>query len=109
MLSAAQFHIRPAFPADEPGLNRLAYLAGQDPPAQPALLALLEGVPAAAIGIESEDIVADPAQDSGLLRINLRLRAAATRAYANRPDLGDRVRAALRRERLDAPRPLVQR
>ena len=109
MLSAAQFHIRPAFAADEPGLNRLAYLAGEDPPARPALIALIDGVAAAAIGIEDDDVVADPAHDHGLLRINLRVRAAATRAYANRPDLSDRIRAALRKERLDAPRFLVRR
>jgi len=109
MLSAAQFHIRPAFADDEPALNRLAYLAGRTPPEQPALIAHVDGVAAAAIGIESDDVVADPAQDRGLIRVNLRVRAAATRAYANRPDLRDRIRAALKGERLDAPRSLVRR
>ncbi len=104
MLSAAQYAIRPAFPDDAPALNRVAYLAGRTPPAPPALLAHVDGVPAAAIGIEQDDLVADPAHDHGLLRIHLRVRAAATRAYANRPDLSNRIRAALRKERLDAPR-----
>jgi hypothetical protein len=109
MLPAAHFHIRPAFADDEPAVNRLAYLAGRTPPARPALLGHVDSVPAAAIGIEDDAIVADPAHDAGLLRSSLRTRAAATRAYANRPDLRDRIRAALRRERLDAPRPLVRR
>ena len=103
MLSATAYGIRPAREADAPALRRLAFLDDQEPLTGSVLLGEVDGLPAAAISVDERRIVADPAYDAGLLRIHLRVRAAAQTAYQRTPALEDRIRAALRGEPLSRP------
>jgi hypothetical protein len=100
MLPAPTYLTRAARPADAPTLRRLAYLDEQRPLTGRVLLGVIDGVPAAAISIDERRIVADPFQGSSALRVHLRLRAAALEAFERTPSLADRIRYALRGERL---------
>jgi hypothetical protein len=52
--------LRPATPADEPRLNRLAALDSSRPPGQPVLLAEIDGRLLAALGVRDGKVVANP-------------------------------------------------
>jgi hypothetical protein len=100
MFSATAFVIRPARDADEPALRRLAFLDSADVLQGRILIGEIDRVPAAAISLDERRIVADPFQRSDALRVHLRMRAAGLLAYERMPSVGDRIRAALRRERI---------
>jgi hypothetical protein len=100
MFSATAYVIRPARDEDEPALRRLAYLDSSEPLGGRILIGEIDGLPAAAISLDERRIVADPFQKSDALRVHLRLRAAGLEAYERMPSVGDRIRAALRRERI---------
>jgi hypothetical protein len=100
MFSATAFRVRPARSQDEPALRRLAFLDSADPLTGRILLGEVDGVPAAAISLEENRIVADPFQKSDALRVHLRMRAAGIVAHERMPSVRDRIRAAMRRERI---------
>jgi hypothetical protein len=100
MFSATAYVIRPAREQDEPALRRLAYLDSADVLRGRILIGEIDRVPAAAISLDEQRIVADPFQRSDALRVHLRMRAAALLAYERMPSVSDRIRAALRGERL---------
>jgi len=92
MLSHHAYTIRPA---DAPTLEFLCALAGAAPLARPALIADIDGVPAAALSLVDSRVVADPfRQTSGLVR-HLRLHRSGWRTRDQRDAVRDRVRAVL--------------
>jgi hypothetical protein len=103
MFSATAYHIRPARDQDEPSLRRLAFLDSADPLTGRILIGEIDRVPAAAMSLDEQRIVADPFQKSDSLRVHLRMRAAGIQAHERTPSVRDRIRAALRRERIAPP------
>jgi len=103
MFAANAFVIRPARPDDEPALRRLAYLDSAVPLEGRILVGEIDEVPAAAISLDEERLVSDPFQRADVLRTHLRMRAAGIEAYERMPSLADRIRAAMRLERLARP------
>jgi hypothetical protein len=100
VFSATAYHIRPARDQDEPALRRLAFLDSATPLTGRILIGEIDHVPAAAISVDERRIVADPFQRSDSLRVHLRMRAAGVEAYERVPSLRDRIRAAVRGERI---------
>lgn len=100
MFSATAFHIRPARDQDAPALRRLAFLDSADPLTGRILIGEIDRVPAAAMSLDEGRIVADPFQKSDALRVHLRMRAAGIQAHERTPSVRDRIRAAMRRERM---------
>lgn len=100
MFSATAFQIRPARNEDEPALRRLAFLDSADVLRGRILIGEIDRVPAAAISLDDNRIVADPFQKSDALRVHLRMRAAGIEAHERMPSVRDRIRAAMRRERI---------
>jgi hypothetical protein len=100
MFSATAFHIRPARAADEPSLRRLAFLDSANPLTGRILVGEIDDVPAAAMSLDEDRIVADPFQRSDALRAHLRMRASGIRAHERMPSVRDRIRAAMRGERI---------
>jgi hypothetical protein len=90
--------IRTASRADEPALRRLAALDEAPPLAGPALLAEVDGVARAALGLDDRRAVADPFAQTGALISLLGLRADLLAAGCAPARLA-RLRAALRRRR----------
>jgi hypothetical protein len=66
--------VRLASPQDDGGLRRLAALDSASPLSGRVLLAELEGVPVAAIALESGAVIADPFQPTAAAVSHLRLR-----------------------------------
>jgi hypothetical protein len=95
MYPANSYLIRRATEADMPALHRLAELDSQRPLSGPALVAELGGEPAAAISLADGRVIADPFQQTAVLRQLLRMRFGALRAYANTPSLPERLRGAM--------------
>jgi hypothetical protein len=94
MISA--FSIRHAAPADEPTLAWLGMLAGQSPVRRPALIADVDGIPAAAISMVDGRVVLDPFRPVGHLREQLRLHRSGWRLRAPDREAAKRtLRAAL--------------
>jgi len=100
MYPANNHVIRLAGDADESALERLAQLDSATPLQHPILVAEIRGRVAAAIDLDARRTVADPFQPTAQLRAQLRTRAAAFDATARTPDVADRIRAALGRNRL---------
>jgi hypothetical protein len=98
MFSATAYCIRPARADDEPALRRLAFLDSADALSGRILLGEIDRIPAAAISLDEDRIVADPFQESDALRMHLRMRAAGIQAHERMPSVRDRIRAAMRRE-----------
>jgi hypothetical protein len=92
---ANAYVIRRATEGDETELRRLAELDSQRPLIGPALVGEIDGKVAAAVSAIDGRIVADPFQETGVLRQVLRLRLSAMRSYARTPSLAERMRAAL--------------
>jgi len=92
---ANAYVIRRATDDDEVELRRLAELDSQRPLVGPALVGEIDGKVAAAVSAIDGRIVADPFQETGVLRQVLRFRLSAMRSYAQTPSLAERVRAAL--------------
>ena len=62
-------------PADQPSLARLAELDSAKPPAQPVLLAEVDGVLLGALGLTDGSVIADPFRHTADLIALLRARA----------------------------------
>jgi hypothetical protein len=91
--------IRLAGDADEAALERLAEIDSARPLEHPILVGEIRGQVAAAIDLDERRTIADPFQRTAQLRSQLRARAAAFDASARTPDVVDRIRYALRRNR----------
>ena len=100
MYPANSHVIRLAGDADEHALERLAQLDSARPLEHPVLVAEIHGRVAAAIDLDERRTIADPFQPTALLRAQLQARAAGYDATARTPDVADRIRAALSRNRL---------
>jgi hypothetical protein len=96
------YKIRLAGDHDEEALRTLAQLDSAEPLQHPILIGEIDGRPAAAIDLDNRRTIADPFQHTATLRSHLRMRAGALDAYAQRPDVADRIRYALRRTRIVA-------
>jgi hypothetical protein len=95
MYPANAYVIRRATEDDEVELRRLAELDGQRPLTGPALIGEIDGKPAAAVSAIDGRVIADPFQDTPVLRQVLRMRLSSMRSYAHTPSLAERMRAAL--------------
>lgn len=91
MFPANTFAIRAATAADDTTLTRLAVLEQRPEISRPALIAEIDGLPAAAIAIADERIVADPFACPPQLRVQLRMHAAGLRAHERIPSVGRRI------------------
>ena len=100
MFPANNAVIRLAGDADEAALERLAQLDSARPVQHPALVAEIRGRVAAALDLDEKRTIADPFQHTAMLRSQLHARAAAFEASARTPDVADRIRAALSRNRI---------
>jgi hypothetical protein len=100
MFPANSHLIRLAGDADEPALERLAQIDSARPLQHPILVAEIDGAVAAAIDLDERRTIADPFRPTARLRAQLQARAAAYDAGARAPDVADRIRAALARNRL---------
>src|SRR5215204_3030149 len=99
MYPANSHVIRLAGDADEPALERLAQLDSARPLEHPVLVAEIRGEVAAAIDLDERRTIANPFLHTARLRGQLHARAAAFDARAHTPDVADRIRAALTRDR----------
>jgi hypothetical protein len=99
MYPANNYVIRLAGDADEPALERIAQLDSARPLQHPVLVGEIRGRVAAAIDLDERRSIADPFQRTAQLRAQLHVRAAALDAAARTPDVADRIRAALKRNR----------
>jgi hypothetical protein len=99
MYPANSHVIRLAGDADELALERLAQLDSARPLEHPVLVAEIRGRVAAAIDLDERRTIADPFLHTAYLRAQLQVRAAAFDAKARMPDVADRIRAALARNR----------
>lgn len=80
---SARITIRPASEDDRAALERLAQLdSAWPPPPAPALVAEIDGEPAAAISLHDGTVVADPFRPTAHLVALLEVHAAAERAPA---------------------------
>ena len=95
MFPANAFSIRTASEADDAALARLAVLNHRAPISRPALIGEIDGIPAAAISLDDERIVADPFAATPHLHVHLRMRAAGIAAHRRTPSVARRMRAAL--------------
>ena len=100
MFPANNHVIRLAGDADEAALERLAQLDSARPLEHPILVAEIRGRVAAAIDLDERRTIADPFQPTASLRSQLHVHAASLDASARTPDVADRIRAALRRNRI---------
>jgi hypothetical protein len=96
MFPANAYVIRPATRADQAALHRIAALDSQRPLADPLLIGEIDGVPAAAIALTGNRVIADPFQRTLSLTAHLRMRAGAIDAYDRTPSLPQRLRAGVR-------------
>jgi len=95
MLSPYVYGIRAATAADADALAHLAQLDSQAALAGDVLLGELGGSPAAAISLADGRVVADPFRLTAQLVVQLRVQAAAHRAYERTPSLRERMLAGL--------------
>ena len=96
MFATNAFTITPATSEHTGALRRLAALDSQRPLTGDVLIGYIGAVPAAAISLSEDRIVADPFVHTGHLRAHLRLRAGTLRAVERTPSLRDRIRAGVR-------------
>jgi hypothetical protein len=95
MDNANAFTIRRADEADEPTLAWLAALAGQPAVRRPALIADIDGLPAAAISLVDGRVVTDPFRPAVGLGHLLRLHRSGWRPRDRRDAARRHVRAVL--------------
>jgi hypothetical protein len=97
-MPAHEVTVRHATAADGAALTRLAALDSARPPAEPVLLAEVDGIPMAAVSLADGRVVADPFERTAELVELLRVRAAQARGSrapaAARPRLAGRAEAA---------------
>ena len=99
MFPANTYVIRLAGDADEAALERLAQLDSARPLEHPILVGEIAGDVAAALDLDARRTIADPFKPTAHLRAQLHVRAAAFEAASRTPDVADRIRAALGRNR----------
>jgi hypothetical protein len=80
---------------DEPALYRLAELDSQRPLSGPALVAEIDGYTAAAISLSDGRVIADPFQQTAVVRQMLHMRVRALQAHWRTPSLPERIRTAM--------------
>jgi hypothetical protein len=95
MLPSNAYDIHIETDPDAPVLRRLAELDEDRPLATPALIGHVRGVPAAALSLVDERVVADPFVYTDPLRIVLRARATGILAADREPSLARRMLARL--------------
>jgi hypothetical protein len=89
------YHIRQATDADEGALRRLAELDSKRPLSGPALIGEIDGNPAGAVSLTDGRVIADPFQQTAVLKQILHMRFGALRAYSRTPSLRERLGEAL--------------
>jgi hypothetical protein len=89
--------IRPAHDADIAALHDLAELDSAAPLTGPVLVALVDGSPWAALGLDDGRVIADPFRESGAAAELLRLRVTQLRAAECRAPKAAWTRRAARR------------
>ena len=99
MYPANSHVIRLAGDADEAALERLAEIDSARPLQHPILVGEIRGQVAAAIDLDERRTIADPFRPTAQLRAQLHARAAALDAHARMPDVAQRIRVALARNR----------
>jgi hypothetical protein len=97
MFSANAYVIRPARPADQPALRRLAFLSSADALRGRILVGEIDHVLAAAMSLDEGRVISDGLAHPGL-RVRLRMLAAALDAHARQRSLEDRITAKQRGE-----------
>jgi hypothetical protein len=107
MFPANSHVIRPATPADEHALRRLARAAGRTPLGGRILVAEVRGQVAAALSRDENRTLQDAALAPSYLTALLRLRDEGLTAYEREPRLAVRVAEALRGPRRDEQLPLA--
>jgi hypothetical protein len=107
MFPANSHVIRPATPADEHALRRLARADGRTPLRGRILVAEVRGQVAAAISRDESRTLQDPAIAPAYVTTLLRRRAEGIAAYEREPELRARVLEALRRPWQDEQLPLA--
>ena len=95
MYAAHAYNIHKSSEADGPELRRLAELDSQRPLTGDALVAEIDGQPAAAISLADGRVIADPFKHTAVATQMLHMRYGALRAYSRTPSLPDRMRDAL--------------
>ncbi len=95
MVPASTYVIRLAGDHDEAALDRLAEVDSAAPLEHPILVGEINGRVAAALDLDTGRTIADPFVPTAALLTHVRMRAAALEAYARRPSVADRIRAAL--------------
>jgi len=100
MFAATTYKIRLAGDADESALDRLAQLDSAEPLEHPILVGEIEGRVVAALDLDTERAIADPFVRTANLLAHLRVRAAGLDAASRMPDVGSRIRAAMRGTRV---------
>jgi hypothetical protein len=95
MFPANAYVIRFAADADERDLDRLAALNGADPLEHPILVGEIDGRVASALDVDANIIYSDPFVAVRTLPIHLRLRAKGIQAFADEPDVAERIRALM--------------
>jgi hypothetical protein len=100
MFPANAYVIRLAGDHDEDELARLAEIDSAKPLEHPILIGMVDGRPAAALDLDSGRTIADPFVPTAALLVHLRMRASGIEAYARRPSVADRIRAAMNRTRV---------
>ncbi len=100
MFPANAYKIRLAGDHDADELARLAELDSAVPLEHPIMIGFVDGRAAAAMDLDSGRTIADPFVPTAALLVHLRMRASAFEAYARRPMLADRIRAAMNRTRV---------
>lgn len=96
MLPATAYVIRQATIDDERVLERLAALDGQKPLSGRVLIGEIDGIAAAAVGLDDGRIVADPFQRTAQLITVLTMRRRSLLAVARRPARPARGRSGFR-------------
>lgn len=99
MFSTDSYLIRTALPADESLLLRISLLDSQSTIQLPAFIGEVNGVPAAAIEVETGRVAADPFVTTDMLLAHLRVRAVMVRPLYQPDRLVDRMRRSARRAR----------
>ena len=100
MFPANTYVIRLAGDADEAALERIAQLDSAAPLEHPILVGEIGGRVAAAVDLDSGRAIADPFTRTAHLLAHLRVRAAGLEASMRTPDVADRIRAAMARNRV---------
>jgi hypothetical protein len=95
MYAAHAYNIRKSTEADGSALRGLAALDSQRALTGDALVAEIDGKPAAAISLADGRVIADPFQHTAVAIQMLHMRHGALRAYSRTPSLPDRMRDAL--------------